>query len=265
MATTVDMKMLKQTKFPPEFNQKVDMQKVNLEVMKRWIAGKISEILGNEDDIVIELCFNLLEGSRYPDVKKLQISLTGFLDKDTPRFCKELWNLCLSAQSNAQGVPKELLEAKKLELIQEKLRKSFVVGESKRRPGRLISPMYDSASKSIATVTLVADDLRETVGILIDRFDEIRDLLLDAATLRIDRSFVDLRPGGTWTPTFPEPVMAKLIATAAVQDHPQELDMTVGGTEVYRVVITVDAPLKTTTKAISITLAVTQPRSTIEA
>lgn len=31
----------------------------------RWIAGKITEILGNEDDVVIELCFNLLEGSRY--------------------------------------------------------------------------------------------------------------------------------------------------------------------------------------------------------
>ena len=32
---------------------------------RRWIAGKISEILGNEDDVVIELCFNLIEGSRY--------------------------------------------------------------------------------------------------------------------------------------------------------------------------------------------------------
>lgn len=51
----------------------------------------------------------------------LQIQLTGFLDKDTPKFCKELWTLCLSAQSNPQGVPKELLEAKKLELIQEKV------------------------------------------------------------------------------------------------------------------------------------------------
>lgn len=56
-----------------------------------------------------------------PDIKKLQIQLTGFLDKDTPKFCKELWNLCLSAQSSPQGVPKELLEAKKLELIQEKV------------------------------------------------------------------------------------------------------------------------------------------------
>lgn len=57
-----------------------------------------------------------------PDIKKLQIQLTGFLDKDTASFCKELWKLCLSAQSNPQGVPKELLEAKKLELIQEKVR-----------------------------------------------------------------------------------------------------------------------------------------------
>ena len=31
----------------------------------RWIAGKLSEILGNEDDVVIELCFNLLEGARF--------------------------------------------------------------------------------------------------------------------------------------------------------------------------------------------------------
>ncbi|KAL8850702.1 MAG: hypothetical protein Q9221_004350 [Calogaya cf. arnoldii] len=121
MATNVDAKLLKQTKFPPEFSQKVDMKKVNVEVMKKWIAGKISDILGSEDDVVVELCFNLLEGSRFPDIKVLQIQLTGFLDKDTPKFCKELWTLCLSAQSNPQGVPKELLEAKKLELIQEKI------------------------------------------------------------------------------------------------------------------------------------------------
>ena len=108
--------------------------------MCSWIGGKISDILGNDDDVVIELCCNLLESSRFvcptstaslgnadftrdtqPDIKKIQISLTGFLDRDTASFCKELWNLCLSAQSNPQGVPKELLEAKKLELIQEKV------------------------------------------------------------------------------------------------------------------------------------------------
>ncbi|KAI1122609.1 PWI domain-containing protein [Nemania abortiva] len=121
MAASIDAKLLRATKFPPEFNQKVDMQKVNLQVMKKWIASRISEILGSEDDVVIELCFNLIDGPRFPDIKSLQIQLTGFLDKDTAPFCKELWKLCLSAQSSPQGVPKELLEAKKLELIQEKI------------------------------------------------------------------------------------------------------------------------------------------------
>jgi serine/arginine repetitive matrix protein 1 len=36
MASSVDAKLLKATKFPAEFSQKVDMQKVNLEVMKKY-------------------------------------------------------------------------------------------------------------------------------------------------------------------------------------------------------------------------------------
>ncbi|KAJ5111432.1 hypothetical protein N7532_001967 [Penicillium argentinense] len=119
MATPVDAKLLKQTKFPPEFNQKVDMKKLHIEVMKKWISERISEILGHEDDIVVELCFNLLEGSQYPDIKSLQIQLTGFLDKDTPAFCKELWALCLDGQANPQGIPKKLLEEKKEALKKE--------------------------------------------------------------------------------------------------------------------------------------------------
>jgi serine/arginine repetitive matrix protein 1 len=35
MATPVDAKLLKKTKFPPEFNRKVDMTKLNIEVMKK--------------------------------------------------------------------------------------------------------------------------------------------------------------------------------------------------------------------------------------
>ena len=47
--------------------------------------------------------------------------MSGFLGKDTATFCKELWNLMLSAQASPMGVPKELLEAKKLELQQEQV------------------------------------------------------------------------------------------------------------------------------------------------
>lgn len=35
MASSVDAKLLKSTKFPVEFSQKVDMKKVNVEVMKK--------------------------------------------------------------------------------------------------------------------------------------------------------------------------------------------------------------------------------------
>ncbi|KAI7930829.1 hypothetical protein M0657_001569 [Pyricularia oryzae] len=148
MATGVDAKLLKSTRFPPEFSQKVDMQKVNLQVMKKWIASRISEILGSEDDVVIELCYNLIESSRFPDIKGLQIQLTGFLDKETPGFCKELWNLCLSAQASPQGVPKELLEAKKRELMQEKIEAEKAAEERQKREAQSFRGRGDGRSDS---------------------------------------------------------------------------------------------------------------------
>lgn len=37
------------------------MSKVNLEVIKPWITKRVTEILGFEDDVVIEFIFNQLE------------------------------------------------------------------------------------------------------------------------------------------------------------------------------------------------------------
>lgn len=65
----------------------------------------------------------------------MQIQLTGFLDKDTPAFCKELWKLLLSGQASPQGVPKELLEAKKLELMQEKVGNQPTASQPTNHPG----------------------------------------------------------------------------------------------------------------------------------
>lgn len=45
MATSVDAKLLKQTKFPPEFSRKVDMTKVNIEVMKKCVAKAPVQVL----------------------------------------------------------------------------------------------------------------------------------------------------------------------------------------------------------------------------
>lgn len=45
MATSVDARLLKQTRFPPEFSQKVDMKKVNVEVMKKYFLPEFQERL----------------------------------------------------------------------------------------------------------------------------------------------------------------------------------------------------------------------------
>lgn len=65
MALSVDQKRLKSTKFPPEFDQKVDIKKVEIDLMKKWIANRITTILGDEDDVVIDTCYNMLEQSQF--------------------------------------------------------------------------------------------------------------------------------------------------------------------------------------------------------
>lgn len=75
-----ELKLLKTMKFPPEFDKKVsrsplgdqqhsyrlpfsqvDMKKVNLQVIKPWIAKKVTELVGFEDEVVVEYAMGLLE------------------------------------------------------------------------------------------------------------------------------------------------------------------------------------------------------------
>lgn len=54
--------------------------------------------------------------------KQVQISLTGFMEKNTGKFMKELWSLLLSAQRNASGVPQQFLDAKEEEARKKKVK-----------------------------------------------------------------------------------------------------------------------------------------------
>ena len=65
LITNVDKKLLRTTKFPPEFDKKVDMLKVNKPVIKKWVADEVARILNNDDDIVIELISNVLEETQF--------------------------------------------------------------------------------------------------------------------------------------------------------------------------------------------------------
>ncbi|KAH9525587.1 hypothetical protein Btru_001772 [Bulinus truncatus] len=91
-------KLMKTMKFAEGLERKVDMTKVNVDSLKPWIAQRINDLLGMEDDVVVEFVYNQLE-ERHPDAKKMQINLT-------------------CAQENVTGIPNQFLEQKKNEIKQ---------------------------------------------------------------------------------------------------------------------------------------------------
>lgn len=57
-----EKKLLKSLKFPKEYELKVDFKVVNWEVMKSWMAKRVTELLGLEDEVVIGYIYEQLEG-----------------------------------------------------------------------------------------------------------------------------------------------------------------------------------------------------------
>ncbi|KAG0223989.1 Serine/arginine repetitive matrix protein 1 [Actinomortierella wolfii] len=117
-----EKKLLRTMSFPPEFNKKVDMKKVRLDLIKQGIARRLVELLGVDDDVVVEYTFGMLE-EQFPDPKMMQINLQGFLGQNAQPFVLELWKLLLSAQNSLGGIPKELLEKAKQDVLRSKAEK----------------------------------------------------------------------------------------------------------------------------------------------
>jgi serine/arginine repetitive matrix protein 1 len=57
-------KLMKTMKFAPNLDKKVDMEKVNLDTVKPWVTQRVTDMLGFEDDVLIEFVFNLLENEK---------------------------------------------------------------------------------------------------------------------------------------------------------------------------------------------------------
>ncbi|EGO03892.1 hypothetical protein SERLA73DRAFT_158340, partial [Serpula lacrymans var. lacrymans S7.3] len=130
-----ELKLLKSMKFPAEFDKKVDMRKVNVQVIRPWIAKKVVELVGLEDEVVVEYAMGLLEDPDQPtpDPKKMQINLTGFLTNSTSSFMIALWNLLLEAQESPAGVPRTFVEEKKEEMRKAKEGDTRALNERDRR------------------------------------------------------------------------------------------------------------------------------------
>ncbi|KAH0637963.1 hypothetical protein KY290_036625 [Solanum tuberosum] len=128
-------KLLKSQKFAPELEHLVDMTKVKMDVMKPWIAKRVTELIGFEDEVLINFIYSLLE-RKVANGKELQISLTGFMERNTGKFMKELWALLLSAQNNASGVPQQFLEAKEEEMRNKKAEMDRIANEIQKKKER---------------------------------------------------------------------------------------------------------------------------------
>ncbi|VDN82639.1 unnamed protein product [Brugia pahangi] len=147
--TDKERKLLKQMRFEEALDEKICMDRVNLDVLKPWITAKLNDILGIEDDVVIEYVFSQLE-EKSLNPKVMQINLTGFLNArrarefmglmkawiysrsrtgSTMHSCHltagELWSMLIEAQSSDDGIPTSLVE-KKMKEIQEKAKNTTV-------------------------------------------------------------------------------------------------------------------------------------------
>ncbi|KAK8485972.1 hypothetical protein V6N12_046837 [Hibiscus sabdariffa] len=125
-------KLLKSQKFAPELEHLVDMTKVKMDVIRPWIATRVTELLGFEDEVLINFIYGLLDGKEV-NGKEVQISLTGFMEKNTGKFMKELWTLLLSAQRNASGVPQQFLDAKEEEARMKKAESDRIANEIQKK------------------------------------------------------------------------------------------------------------------------------------
>ncbi len=103
---------------------------MNLKIIDKWVAKELTGMLGFEDEVVIGLVKNMLESEIHPDPRELQVTLTGFLEKQAAGFVQELWRLLISAQESSTGIPSVLLDEKKAQISAQQAADRSAVGAS---------------------------------------------------------------------------------------------------------------------------------------
>ncbi|KAJ1819931.1 Serine/arginine repetitive matrix protein 1 [Coemansia sp. RSA 2599] len=109
-------RLFEQSSFSSLLKKQVDMSKVNVEAIKPWISSRIHELLGIEDEVLYEYVVNMLEESKSPDPKTMQVNLTGFFEAKTQDFMQSLWRVLLEAQKSPGGIPESFIQKKIEEL-----------------------------------------------------------------------------------------------------------------------------------------------------
>lgn len=76
-------------KHPPELDRRVVMRGVKVDVIKPWIAQRVTELIGVEDDVLIAMIYNFLEMDQvHASGADIYVQLLTFLEKNTALFMK---------------------------------------------------------------------------------------------------------------------------------------------------------------------------------
>jgi len=135
-------KLLSSTKFPEIYSQPVETKLVQLDSIRTWVARKLQQLLGFEDEVVVDFVLSFLETYEIPDPRELHLNMSGFLEDKTFTFMQELWNLLLEAQKEAKvvegkvvsaGVPPSLVEELRTQLEEKQRVKEAVEERLKQR------------------------------------------------------------------------------------------------------------------------------------
>ncbi|MCH99444.1 serine/arginine repetitive matrix protein 1, partial [Trifolium medium] len=87
--------------------------------------------------------------------KEVQIQITGFMEKNTVKFMKELWTLLLSAQKNASGVPQQFLDAKEEELLKKKAEHDRITSEIQRKKDKESKEIREERLKKLLASAII--------------------------------------------------------------------------------------------------------------
>ncbi|KAJ2844106.1 Serine/arginine repetitive matrix protein 1, partial [Coemansia brasiliensis] len=125
----------------------VDMEKVNMDAIKPWISDKITEMLGIEDDVLFQYIVNMLEESKKPDGRTMQVNLSGFLEDKAQEFMRSLWAVLLEAQKSQGGIPETFIRQKMEELKARREEEEKAKERIKEANRRAREPATDSYSR----------------------------------------------------------------------------------------------------------------------
>lgn len=74
-----EKKLMENKVFPKEFDETVDIKKVELKVVRAWVEKRITELLGFEDEFLSNFIMSMLEEKSLEPLnpKSMHINLTG--------------------------------------------------------------------------------------------------------------------------------------------------------------------------------------------